>query len=116
MALLEQITGGTTSPASDIFSTGVTLYEMITGDCPFLGSNAAESMQNILNLHPAAPTEVRSDVPQWFSDMVRSMLEKESKNRYQSIQDLLEKYSFQKDEIDSRSLADMINKPVQSAK
>jgi len=105
----EQITGGETTAVSDIFSTGITLYEMTTGSSPFLGSNAGESMQNILNLNPPAPGETRDDIPQWFSQMVLFMLQKAPAERPQSIHELLDEYSINETQIDSASLADLVS-------
>ena len=69
---------------SDIFSTGVILYEALTGQLPFDGDTPAAVMRNILMAVPRPPSEIRSVVSAALSEAVMRALEKDPAARYQT--------------------------------
>ncbi|RMG09427.1 MAG: serine/threonine protein kinase [Planctomycetota bacterium] len=74
---------------ADVFSLGVILYEITTGQRPFQGETAAEVGTNILNTDPPLPTSIKKSLHPDIDGMVLKALEKDPERRYQSANDLL---------------------------
>ncbi len=86
----EQITGKELDARSDIFSLGLVLYEMVTGQHPFAElRDPIRVTAALLNREPASPLELVPDLPRSVSDLVLSMLEKRRKRRPGSAQTVL---------------------------
>jgi serine/threonine protein kinase len=83
----EQVLGRDLDHRSDVFSLGVVMYEMATGQSPFTGTIPTETLSRILHAQPEAMTRLNSEVPMRLELVVRKCLEKERENRYQT-QDL----------------------------
>src|ERR1051325_10518445 len=66
----EQIQGGAVDVRSDLYSVGVSLYELVTGKKPFDGESQFAIMSAHLARPPVAPSQVKSDVPQPLSDII----------------------------------------------
>ncbi len=81
----EQIRGDPSDHRSDIFSFGVMLHEMLTGQRPFQGKSAIETMTAILN---EDPLDLPESVPPALREIVAHCLEKDPANRFQSAKDL----------------------------
>jgi serine/threonine-protein kinase len=80
----EQINGAELDPRSDIYSLGITLYEMVTGKRPFEGPSDYSVMAGHLQLKPAAPVEIVPNVPPLLNEVILMALAKEPQQRFQS--------------------------------
>jgi serine/threonine-protein kinase len=79
----EQLSGKKVDGRSDIFSLGVMLYQMTTGQLPFQGDSMAQLMFKIAN-EPHAPAQsLRPDLPPCLSAIIDKMLDKDFDKRYQ---------------------------------
>lgn len=85
----EQARGGYSDERSDIYSFGITLYEMITGSVPFDGdSTVSVAVQHIQDAIPA-PSSVVDDVPISIDKIILKCTQKKTEMRYQSASDLI---------------------------
>ena len=85
----EQVLGHDVDHRSDLFSLGVTLYELATGQLPFTGATPPETMDRILHAQPASIARLKDDIPAELERMTFKCLEKKVERRYQSARDLL---------------------------
>jgi eukaryotic-like serine/threonine-protein kinase len=80
----EQAQGFEVSPSSDLYSTGVVLYEMLTGRVPFDGESAVAVAMKQVSEQPAAPSTVNPAVPPALDAIVLRALAKDPANRFAS--------------------------------
>ncbi|HKB67507.1 MAG TPA: protein kinase [Pyrinomonadaceae bacterium] len=85
----EQVQGETLDASSDIFSLGVTLYEMLAGKHPFKHKSAAVTMSRILLGEPIPTEQFQARVSPELQTLLSKMLRKDKALRYQSAEDLL---------------------------
>ena len=85
----EQIQGGEVDARSDIFSFGIVLYEMLTGQLPFKGEHEAAMMYSIVNEDPEPIQKYLSDTSSDLIHILNRLLEKTPDDRYQSMSDVV---------------------------
>ena len=85
----EQARGLAVDARTDIWSCGVMLYEMLTGQAPYAGGTAAEVVARILEREPAPLARYMTDPPTELQRIVNKALMKNREERYQTIKDLL---------------------------
>jgi serine/threonine protein kinase/Tfp pilus assembly protein PilF len=85
----EQLQGEPLDASSDIFSLGVTLYEMLAGKHPFKDKSAAVTMSRILLGEPLPTEQFQAQVSPELKALLSKMLCKDKAARYQNAQDLL---------------------------
>jgi eukaryotic-like serine/threonine-protein kinase len=73
---------------TDVFSFGVVLYEMATGQVPFRGESTAEIFEAILNRAPVTPIRLNPNLPSKLEDIISRALEKDRNLRYQHASDM----------------------------
>ena len=92
----EQACGRKLTPATDLYSLGVVMYECLTGNVPFDGDNAVTVATKQVNEQPVPPIEKMRDpqtgestVDPYINDIVMKLLQKNPSNRFQSAVELL---------------------------
>jgi serine/threonine-protein kinase len=80
----EQARGAPVDQTSDLYSTGIVLFELLTGEVPFTGDSPVEIAMKHLSETPPAPSDLRPDVPTDLDLVVVRALAKEPADRYSS--------------------------------
>lgn len=87
----EQAAGEDIDSRSDIYSLGITMYQMVTGELPFQGDTGAVMAQHITQA--AEPPSSRNDaIGEGVDSIILKMLEKKPGDRYQSMQELIDAF------------------------
>jgi CHASE2 domain-containing sensor protein/predicted Ser/Thr protein kinase len=79
----EQLSGAKVDGRSDLFSLGVVLFEMLTGERPFQGESVATLMYVIANQPHPSPFDLRPDLPKAVGAVIDRALQKDAAKRYQ---------------------------------
>ncbi|MBI4858050.1 MAG: AAA family ATPase [Acetobacterium woodii] len=76
--------GRTIDYRSNYYSLGVTMYELITGQKPFMADSMLEMMHCHIAKNPIAPDHINPGIPKAISNIIMKLMEKEPERRYQS--------------------------------
>jgi len=87
----EQLTRKKVDPRTDIYSLGVTCYELFTGESPYTGKSADEVIHEIVNrrITPRPPSEVKAGLHHNLDKILMKTLRKNPKQRYQSMVEMM---------------------------
>jgi serine/threonine protein kinase len=80
----EQVRGEAADARSDVYSFGISLYELLTGKLPFQGDSQYSLMTAQLNQQPPSPISLRADVPPALNEIILMAMAKEPADRFQS--------------------------------
>ncbi|MEA9603008.1 MULTISPECIES: protein kinase [unclassified Polynucleobacter] len=80
----EQVAGIRSDSRSDIFSIGVIMYELLTGELPFGNPQTMGGLRKRMWAEPFPPRAIRREIPRWLQEVVLRCLEPRAADRYQS--------------------------------
>ncbi|MFN3150166.1 protein kinase domain-containing protein [Bremerella sp.] len=115
----EQVKGETVDARSDLFSFGCVLYAMYTGYSPFQGLNPLEMARKVTEFKPPSLKDITPNAPEFFSNIVDRLLQKDPGKRYQSsleVRDLLQRHLRELNQSSTDELDAMLFSGVRAEK
>jgi len=113
----EQARGDPVDARSDLFSLGVVLYRLCSGQLPFQGKDTVSTLMEVALHQPAPPIQLNGDLPQELSDLVMRLLEKNPNQRsgtadevVQALQTLEKKWARRKEAAETTVLGPVPSK------
>jgi len=85
----EQCVGEVVDPRTDLFATGIILYELLTGTYCFKGSSTSAVTQKIINVDIVPPSKIDKSIPRYLDKVLKKALSKNANDRFQNALDFL---------------------------
>jgi serine/threonine-protein kinase len=85
----EQVEGGKLDHRSDLYSLGLIIYEMATGEVPFTSDSTLALMYQRVKQKPKDPRKLNAELPDYLARVILRCLEKDPAKRYQSAREIL---------------------------
>lgn len=85
----EQARGDITDDKSDLYSVGVVMYEMLTGQLPFQSDNSVSVAIMQLQTDPVKPREINSSIPEGLEQITMRAMQKSPRDRYQTAAEMI---------------------------
>jgi len=101
----EQLRAQAVDARTDLFALGIVLYELLAGRRPFDGGSALDVSSAILRDEPAPLTTLRSEAPAELGRILQRCLEKEPKDRYQTVNEVRDELRLVKRELEDVTAA-----------
>jgi eukaryotic-like serine/threonine-protein kinase len=84
----EQVAGIRSDSRSDIYSIGVIMYELLTGELPFGNPQTMSGLRRRMWADPFPPRAIRREIPRWLQEVILRCIEPQAADRYQSASQL----------------------------
>jgi serine/threonine-protein kinase len=101
----EQVEGKQLDPRTDIYSFGITCYQMLAGNPPFVGQTAFEVALRHVQSEPASLASLRPDLPAALCTVVHKMMAKQPEQRFQSGRELLREVNRLRESLSNGNLS-----------
>jgi serine/threonine-protein kinase len=95
----EQCQGKAGEAGSDIYSLGIVLYELATGQLPFDADSQYGYLMKHVNDPPPPPNSINPELPRWLTSAILKALKKEAEERFQTVDELLESIHYKRDTV-----------------
>ncbi len=95
----EQVKGETTNAQSDLYSAGIILYELLTGDVPFKGDTAISKVVARLQVKPTPPRTLNPQIPPYLERIILKLMEVDPDLRYKTAEEVLQ--DLEREQVDS---------------